>query len=336
MKALRIVAVFLTICSPCGITPAWADVSDTDLVDINRRMNARNGFSEAASLMESATAKAAKTPDGFRQYLGAIGNGVKSALEHRDIEFSDVLGIGKISNHLDGWARAIPGGISHYTRFVESVADASKTARPASMGGTLRGQMQLVLFALAIENKDVAKAEAARKAALSLSRYEGDEGFVKFCVPILDVAFTLISKDSATALSLYEEQHKKLTDMGLTDMEEILWPTLVVLYENGTNLGKLETVKKNLDAKFKKGVRIRKVYPRTAAAKAGWRSGDRIVEVDGKTILYNSDDGGRGHLEAILAWRRATPNRKPTTFKLKRGETFSTSNIPEDSLGIEY
>ena len=336
MKSLRIVAVALTICSLCGLTPAWADISDPDVAGISRRMKARNGFSEAASLIESATAKAAKTPEGFGQYLAAIGNGVKSALENRDIEFSDVLGIGKISNHLDGWARAIPDGISHYTRFVESVADASKAARPASIGGKLGCQMQLVLFALAIENKDIAKAEAARQAALSLSRYEGDEGFVKFCVPILDVAFTLISKDSAAALSLYEEQHKKLTDMGLADMEEVLWPTLVVLHENGTDFGKLETAKMKLDAKFKKGVRIRKVYPDTAAAKAGWRSGDRIVEVDGKTILYNSDDGGRGHLEATLAWRRATSNRKPTTFKLKRGETFSTSNIAEDSLGIEY
>ena len=336
MKSLRIIAVFLTIFAQYGIMPTWAGTSDADLVGINRRMKSRDGFSEAASLMERTTAKAVKTPDGFGQYLAAIGNGIKSALEHRDIEFSDVLGIGKISNHLDGWARTIPDGTRHYIRFVESVAEASKTARPASIGGKLGSQMQLILFALYIENKDVAKAEAARKAIFSLSRYEGDEGFAKFCVPILDVAFALISKDSAAALSLYEEQHKKLADMGLPDMEEILWATLVVLHEKGTEFGKLETVKKNLDARFNKGVRIRKVYPDTAAAKAGWRSGDRIVEVDGKTVIYNSDDGGRGHLEAILAWRRATPNRKPTTFRVKRGATFSTSEIAEDSLGIEF
>ncbi|MBQ3096577.1 MAG: hypothetical protein IJC66_00330 [Kiritimatiellae bacterium] len=336
MKSQRIIAVLFTICALCGIMPAWADISDADLASINRRMKSRNGFSESALLMKSATAKAAKTPDSFRQYLAGIGNGIKEALEYRDIAFSDVLGIVKISNHLDGWARAIPGGIPHYTRFVESVAEASKAARPASIGGKLGCQMQLVLFALAIENKDIAKAEAARQAALSLSRYEGDEGFVKFCVPILDVAFTLISKDSAAALSLYEEQHKKLTDMGLADMEEVLWPTLVVLHENGTNFGKLETAKMKLDAKFNKGVKIRKVYPDTAAARAGWRNGDRIVEVAGKTILYNSDDGGRGHLEAVLAWRRTTPNRKPTIFKLKRGETFLTSEIAENSLGIEF
>ena len=336
MKSLRIVSVLFAICVQCGLMPAMAGISDACLADIDRRMKSRNGFSEAASLIERTTATVATTPDGFRQYLAAIGHGIKSALGHRDIEFSDILGIGKISNHLDGWARVIPDGILHYTRFIESVAEASKTARPASIGGKLGSQMQLVLFALSIEDKNVAKAETARNEALSLSRYEGDEGFAKFCVPILDVAYTLISKDSAAALSLYEEQHKKLADMGLSDMEEILWATLVVLHENGTDFGKLETAKMKLDAKFKKGVRIRKVYPDTAAAKAGWRSGDRIVEIDGKTVLYNSDDGGRGHLAAILAWRRATPNRKPTTFKLKRGEIFSTSKIAEDTLGIEY
>ena len=336
MKSSRIDIALFTIFALCGITPISAEISDSDVSAISRKMLEHNGFSEAASLMERITAEAANTPDGFGQYLAAIDNGVKNALEHREIGFSDVLGIGKISNHLDGWARVIPGGMCHYERFVESVASASKNAHPASIGGKLGCQMQFVLFALAIENKDVAKAETARKAATSLSRYDGDEGFVKFCIPILDVAFKLISKDSAAALSHYREQHKKLADMDLADMEEILWPTLVVLNENGTALGELEPVKKELDAKFNKGVRIRKVYPDTAASKAGWRNGDRIVAIDGKTILYNSDDGGRGHLEAVLAWRRTTPRRRPTTFKLKRGEAFLTSEIADASLGIEF
>ena len=336
MKSSSITTAFLAFFALCGGMPILAEDSDADISGINLRMRSRKGFYEAALLMEQSTPKVAKTPEGFGQYLVTIGNGVKSAIEHRDIEFSDIVGILKIANHLDGWARVIPDGMRNYTRFIESVANSSASARPASIGGKLGCQMQFILFALAIENNDIDRAEAARKAAISLSKYQGEDGFVKFCVPILDVAFMLISKDSAAALSLYEEQHKKLTDMGLADMEELLWPTLVVLHENGTDFGKLEAAKMKLDAKFKKGVRIRKVYPDTAAAKAGWRSGDRIVEVDGKTILYNSDDGGRGHLEAILAWRRASSNRKPTTFKLKRGETFSTSNIAEDSLGIEY
>lgn len=336
MKSPRIGIALFTVCALCGTMPIRADISEADISAISRKMLERNGFYEAALLMESITAKAVNTPDGFGQYIAAIGNGVKSALEHRDIGFSDVLGIGKISNHIDSWARVIPGGTRHYTQFIESVATASKTARPASMGGQLGCQMQFILFAQAIEDKDIAKAEAARKAALTLSQYDGEAGFVKFCIPIIDVAFTLISKDSAAALSLYREQHKKLADMDLADMEEILWPTLVVLNEKGTALGELEPIKKELNAKFNKGVRIRKVYPDTAAAKAGWRKGDRIVAIDGKTILYNSDDGGRGHLKAVLAWRRATPNRRPTIFKLKRGDTFLTAKIADDSLGIEF
>ena len=76
MKSQRIIAVLFTICALCGIMPAWADISDADLASINRRMKSRNGFSESALLMKSATAKAAKTPDSFRQYLAGIGNGI--------------------------------------------------------------------------------------------------------------------------------------------------------------------------------------------------------------------------------------------------------------------
>lgn len=336
MKSSSIATTVFMIFTFCGIIPASADSSEADLPEINRRMKSQNGFYEAALLIEQSTAKAAKTPEGFEQYLVAIGNGIKSALEQREVEFSDVLGIGKVANHLDGWARVIPHGMCNYVRFVESVAQSSESARPASIGGKLGCQMQFILFALAIENNNVAKAEAVRGKAISLSKYEGEDGFVKFCLPILDVAFALISKDSSAALSRYREQHKKLADMGLTDMEEILWSTLATMRENGTALKDIDGVMKDLDSRFNKGARIRKVFPDTAAAKAGWRKGDRIVEVDGKTVFYNSDDGGRGHLDAILNWRRNLPNRKPTRFRLKRGETFLTSEISDDSLGIEF
>ena len=318
MKPSSFITVAIAIFTFCGIMPTLADSSEVDISGINRRMRSRNGFYEAALLMEQSTPKAAKTPEEFGQYLVAIGNGIKSALEYRDIEFSDILGMGKIANHLDGWARVIPEGMRNYTRFVESVARSSESARPASIGGQLGCQMQFILFALAIEGNDIAKAEAAKKAAISLSKYEGEDGFVKFCIPIIDVAFALISRDSSAALSRYREQHKKLADMGLADMEEILWSTLATMRGNGIALRDLDGVMKDLDARFNKGTKIRKVFPDTAAAKAGWRKGDRIVEVDGKVVLYNSDDGGRGHLQAILNWRRNTPNRKPTRFRLKR------------------
>ena len=336
MNPIRVAKTLFMAYALCGFMPTLAETSEVEVSGINRRMRLKNGFSGAVSLMVNTTPRMAKSTKTFATYLESVGNGVKSALKDRDIDFSDVLGIAMIANHLDSWARAIPDGMPHYTRFVEDLADASKSARPASIGGKLGSQMQLILFTLAIENKDIVKAETARKAALSMSSYDGDDGFASFCIPIIDVAFTLISKDTTAALSRYQEQHKKLADKGLADMEELLWSILAVLEDKGTDLGKLEPVKKDLDAKFCKGVKIRKVFPDTAANKAGWRNGDRIVAIDGKTVLYNSDDGGRQHLEAILTWRRTTPNRRPTTFKLKRGETFLTSQISDDSLGIEF
>ena len=336
MKLSYIAKTLFSISTLCGIVSAQAGIAESELSDINRKMLSRNGFSEASALMMQSTEKAAGTPEEFERYLVAIASGVKNALKQRDIDFSDVLGISQIANHLDGWARAMPGGMGYYTHFIESVAEASKSARPASFGGQLGCQMQLVLFSLAIDAQDVAKAETARKAALALSKYDSEAGFAQFGIPILDVAFTLISKDSAAALSLYREQHKKLLEMDLADVEEMLWSQLVILKEKGLSLGELEPIKKEMDSRFNKGVRIRKVYPNTAAAKAGWRKGDRIVEIDGKTILYNSDDGGRTHLQAVLNRRRSIPNRKPTKFKLKRGESFLTSEIAEDSLGILF
>ena len=308
----------------------------TARADFASRIAAAGDIKTAAKIISEATPDAAKTSESFDAFLAETGKGVAAILSRQEISYPDIIQIGMMANKLDAWSRPLSGGQQAYARFIKTIANAAKTAKPQIFGGMLECQMRLVLFTLAIEDRDVAAAVEARKETLALTKYEGEAGASASFVQIYDVAFALIAKNPSAALAHYKEIHKKLSDMGIADTEEILWPTLAVLKEKGVDFGELKDVYNDLDRRFNKGVKIKKVVPGSPADNAGWRKGDRIVAVDGSTVLWNSDDFGRTHLEAMLVHRRNTPNRKPTSFTLKRNRETVQTTISEDSLGIEY
>ena len=332
MKAAKIAHSLILICALYAQTSTLAEVPQENA----REVVGKGDFDKAYDYIRKTVSDAARTDETFRPYLKEVSDGIEIALSRKEISDSDVLSLMLIVDLLDDWTRPLSNGNKIYLDFVKSVATASKSARPASFAGKLECQMQVILFSLAITQKDVAAAESARKSAIELSKkYEGEDGVVTQCdIPSLDVPYFLISKNSSAALTAYKSFHEKF--VGLEIVEITIWQALKLLKENGTALGELEEVCKTLDGKFNKGVKIRSVVPDSAAAKAGWRKNDRIIEIDGKTLFYNPDNMGIPLLQATLARRRNTPNRKPTIFKLKRGESFFTSEISADLIGIEF
>ena len=337
MNALRIAVVSSLACVSCAVCPSLAVAQNDQLLKATSAIVANGDFEKALSHIRETTTAAANTSRSFEEYVKAIGDGMEIALKQKDLSVQDVMTIAIIADHIENWARPLRGGDAINLDFVKRIAAASKLAHPASFAGRLGCHMQVVLFALAIERQDVGAAEAARNAAMALSKYEGEEGFfAQSYIPCLDVSYILISKGAAAARKHYDTLHKKYSATGFTDIEIIVWPSLKTLKERNVALGELEGVCDALDGRFNKGVKIRSVAPDSAAAKAGWHKGDRIIAIDGKTIFYNPDNMGRTQLEAVLYHRRNAPSRKPTVFTLKRGADIITTTISDNSIGIEF
>lgn len=264
----------------------------------------------------------------FGEFLDSLKPMLTRVLANGDLDHFKIFSlVNFLGNEVEIWAHVIPGGDARYAQFLQDLLGVVRKCRPTTMARILECDLLASLAESNLLQGNAALAEAYVKQAT-----QADAATIQPLAEIYEAYLKLCKGEGAEAARLFSAyqkgMEKEFGKESTDDMFRVLWRFLAYLKQTGAPFGDFTPTFDALSRQFQVGVEI-KVLPESEAARMGLQNGDRLVKMDGVSIIDSP------HLMTLLARRRLNPTRR-TEFTLKRGDQFITVGSSALTLDFVY
>ena len=261
----------------------------------------------------------------FCRYLGQLQDALVRSLTSREMDLDRVMAAAYLVGEVSVWAQGLNACEDEYLGFVERLASHELPNCLSAFREQFREQL---LFCGLEKSIRIGDATWARRLFDRIGNRVERDSLSFFMLQFYSPFVLLCEKDSARARQQVGDCEKKDENL-FKGQSRQYYEILTEMKDHGVALGELMGLYDQLVRQHATGVEIQ-VVPGKVAEKLGWQSGDRIMGVNGMTII------DKEQLYAVLSILKAQNNQRSVAFVLSReGKSFKVSTFETD-LGIRF